>query len=54
MVCGYYVDASGLAHGFVGKVETSGASQANTRRPMVPVKPVPQLPDIPGMVAPAL
>jgi hypothetical protein len=51
-VCGYYVDAAGITHGFLGKVNRRGSSKPNINRPITPVKPVYPSPEMFGTRAP--
>ena len=39
MICGYYIDADGIAHGFTAKLDQSAGSKPNTNMPVLPVKP---------------
>jgi hypothetical protein len=54
-VCGYYMDAAGITHGFLAKVNRRGASKPNINIPVTPVMPVYRSPETLGIgAAPAL
>ena len=54
VVCGYYTDAAGLSHGFVGRVNLTGSGKPNTDKRKAPVNPAYALPHVSGIAMPAL
>jgi hypothetical protein len=54
LVCGYFVDTGGVTHGFIGKVNRTGASNPNTNIPVTPDKPAYPSPEMLKIGAPAL
>ena len=54
LICGYYNDTAGVAHGFVARVNVTASGKPNMNPPKAPVKPASALPEVSGIAGPAL